>query len=199
MRIVWQVFLYVIAAVLGAFGALLCAEAVTEETVGPGVGAALLLLIAVLIVSRVMAGDSRTPEISPGMAARAAELGLMPAAARPSPTVPPTIGSEPAWISGLNFDLHIDYRDFEGAATRRRVTVRSLEGHVANSGAVALDCFHGFCHLRNETRTFRLNRVTAAADEDGVVIPDLAAWMLDPANQRRKAQRHGRAKRTNPP
>lgn len=66
----------------------------------------------------------------------------------------------------------IKYRDVNGTATQRQVDISSY----TPDGQTGL--FIGHCHLRDERRTFRFDRVKSAVDaETGEVIPDLQSYL----------------------
>lgn len=68
--------------------------------------------------------------------------------------------------------LELDYRDGEGRRTKRRITTRSYD-HSLHGGLII-----AHCHLRQATRTFRMERVLGAVDTDtGEVVEDLMAHL----------------------
>jgi len=72
----------------------------------------------------------------------------------------------------LKLNLLIDYRNGEGVPTRRRITTRSFDSGRFEGLIIA------HCHLRNATRTFRIDRVEAAVDTDtGEVIESLREYL----------------------
>lgn len=82
-------------------------------------------------------------------------------------------------------DIEMTYTDAAGETTRRRVTVESFSG-PSEAGAIRMDRFTGHCHLRDGSRTFRLDRVREAAEaETGEIITDLTAWLLERKSRRR--------------
>lgn len=72
--------------------------------------------------------------------------------------------------------IRIQYRDGAGRESERDITVRCIDA----SGRAGLLLAH--CHLRGETRSFRLDRVKSACDRDGVVIEDLYEYLMDRAS-----------------
>lgn len=54
----------------------------------------------------------------------------------------------------LRLELEFSYMNAEGEASRRRVSVRAVKAF--NHGA----WIRGYCHLRNEDRTFRIDRMS---------------------------------------
>lgn len=80
------------------------------------------------------------------------------------------------------FDAVISYRTNDGAVTERRVTVLQAgrpPGAEAEPGPILLN---GFCHLRREARTFRLENVLSAHDpETGETATDHRRWLLQKA------------------
>jgi hypothetical protein len=59
-------------------------------------------------------------------------------------------GRDHPWMGKM---IEFDYRDYEGGATRRRVTVGSV---FESDGKQYIQ---GHCHLRDGTRNFRLDRI----------------------------------------
>lgn len=75
-------------------------------------------------------------------------------------------------------DVDLAYEDAYGGRTQRRVT-------LANYSSDGAGYVVGFCHLRGEARTFRLDRVQSAIDiATGEVIPNLGGWL---------ARQHGKS------
>lgn len=60
----------------------------------------------------------------------------------------------------------IEYRDSQGAESCRRITLREIAAKNAPEGPWYLHCM---CHERRALRTFRLDRIAAVIDLDGVV------------------------------
>lgn len=83
----------------------------------------------------------------------------------------------PVHIGALDDDLNLTYRDGAGNLTARRLTVRAADGHQTESGAIEIETISCYCHLRHMARTFRLDRAISVADEDGVVIDNIGAWI----------------------
>lgn len=84
-------------------------------------------------------------------------------------------------------DIEIVYVSGGGTETTRRVTVESY-GVPISAADGRPDILSGRCHLREELRTFRVDRVQSAVElVDGEVIADLGAWLLE-----RKARRRPR-------
>lgn len=69
----------------------------------------------------------------------------------------------------------IDYIDTEGKVTRRAVTIQS----VGSKGIFPM--MEAFCHLRNQTRSFRIDRIQSIITRDGEVI-DPARYFLEALN-----------------
>lgn len=71
-----------------------------------------------------------------------------------------------------NARVHLSYVDANANATQRHVTVRRFDPS-SPTGLIL-----GHCHLRNETRTFRMDRIKRAVDSDtGEVVHDLRAHL----------------------
>lgn len=78
--------------------------------------------------------------------------------------------SDPKPVGGL---LKLKYEDAEGRVTEREVQVRECD--TTNPAGYLT----GHCRLRNEFRTFRMDRIKRAIDmETGEVLDDLPAWAL---------------------
>lgn len=72
----------------------------------------------------------------------------------------------------INANLHIDYRDVARQETTRRISVTSFSD-VKGAGLIK-----SYCHLRKEARTFRIDRVIAAADMDtGELVEDVRSHL----------------------
>jgi predicted DNA-binding transcriptional regulator YafY len=67
--------------------------------------------------------------------------------------------------------IMIDYRDTLGIEMVRLVSVQEIR--VTKTGVPLLICF---CHARKEVRTFRIDRVCAVADGDGIVQEPMSAF-----------------------
>jgi hypothetical protein len=66
-------------------------------------------------------------------------------------------------------NLRIGYRDYHGKDTTRTVSIRQMGALSGNFLVI------GHCHLRNESRTFRIDRVRSCIDVDtGEVVTDVA-------------------------
>lgn len=73
----------------------------------------------------------------------------------------------------ISANLHLRYRDGAGAETERNVTVRQF-GPMDNAFLLI-----GHCHLRDETRTFRTDRILGCVDTDtGEVVENVAQFLL---------------------
>jgi hypothetical protein len=69
--------------------------------------------------------------------------------------------------------LDMNYVDGKGQSTKRKVDIRQFDGQLYDG------IMMGHCHLRNETRTFRFDRVESAVDTGtGEIIKDIRAYML---------------------
>lgn len=67
--------------------------------------------------------------------------------------------------------LKLNYRDAQGAVTER--IVQAKECDTANAQGYLI----GFCEMRDDIRTFRLDRIVRATDMDtGEIIGDMLAW-----------------------
>lgn len=59
-------------------------------------------------------------------------------------------------------DIEMEYADFYGEVTTRRVLVTSLDGTaITDAGLVSIERFAGHCMLRNSQRNFVLDRILA--------------------------------------
>lgn len=65
----------------------------------------------------------------------------------------------------------LEYRDFNGTKSLRQVDVQ--QSLRKDDGTIYLK---GFCHLRNEERTFRVDGIVSVATTDGEVL-DLRQWL----------------------
>lgn len=72
--------------------------------------------------------------------------------------------------------LRISYRDGEGRETERDISVRCIDA----SDRAGLILAH--CHLRDDTRSFRMGRIFRACDASGAPVPDVYAYLLDRAS-----------------
>jgi hypothetical protein len=89
--------------------------------------------------------------------------------------LPPLVELEPGQIElteGQSFV--IQYRDASGAFSTRSITVWALR--CAKDGVPILVAK---CHLRNATRYFRIDRIEAIADYDGVVIEPIDRFLRE--------------------
>ncbi len=78
--------------------------------------------------------------------------------------------SDPKPVGGL---LKLKYEDAEGKVTDREVQVRECD--TTNPGGYLI----GICQLRNDFRTFRIDRVKRAVDiETGEVLDNIPAWAM---------------------
>jgi tellurite resistance protein len=66
----------------------------------------------------------------------------------------------------------IEYRDSRGSASRRRITVWSVQ-----PGAGGTPCLYARCHERAADRSFRCDRITAIITGDGEVLSDVRAFL----------------------
>lgn len=85
--------------------------------------------------------------------------------------------SDPVLARNLSIVLWLEYVDVKGEPTERKITVRQVHGYP---GPTRLTITHvtGFCHLRRDFRTFRVDRIKVAADGlTGEVIDDADAWL----------------------
>ncbi len=63
------------------------------------------------------------------------------------------------------------YTDFHGEPTERQVDIETCDPNSQNG------YFTGFCHLKNEVRTFKISRVRACVDLDtGELISDFSEF-----------------------
>lgn len=69
----------------------------------------------------------------------------------------------------VHAQMHLDYISGSGESSQREVTVRDYDG----------SCYlRGTCHLRNEWRTFRIDRIQRCTDtETGEVIADIPKYL----------------------
>ena len=74
-------------------------------------------------------------------------------------------------------------RHAQGAPSTRVITIIRIHGFTSDqTGQDVLTYIAGWCHLRNEWRNFRLDRVVSLADPDtGEVFPSPAAWLAEKA------------------
>lgn len=94
---------------------------------------------------------------------------------KPAPPAPPATGQRRRNgnpVAGIQIELQ--YQDFAGDCTRRVVSVQGFSrSRRGQSG-----CLEAFCHLRQEQRTFRFDRIRQAVDmETGEVLQDLEAFL----------------------
>ena len=68
----------------------------------------------------------------------------------------------------------IQYRDAVGQFSTRSITVWAIR-----TNAQGIPSLIAKCHLRNETRAFRLDRIEAIADYDGVLIEPMDEFIRD--------------------
>jgi len=83
----------------------------------------------------------------------------------------------PVSLSGLNVKMSIVYGEHDDPEVRP-ITLNGATGYRGADGAITLDEMQAYCHLHHRPCTFRVDRIVSTADGDGVVIPDLAAWVL---------------------
>lgn len=75
----------------------------------------------------------------------------------------------------VNAKLQITYSDAKGQLTKRTITVSEYDGSAY---------LEGFCELRNEPRTFRIDRIQEAIDaESGEVITSVPQHLLNKYKQ----------------
>lgn len=99
---------------------------------------------------------------------------------KPVPPVPPaapTTGQHrPHGNPVAGIQIEIEYQDFAGDCTRRVVSVQGF----SKSRRGAPGYLEAFCYLRQEPRTFRLDRIVQAVDmETGEILEDLEAFLSD--------------------
>lgn len=81
----------------------------------------------------------------------------------------------PEWVTGeetisIKVTIKIKYEDGGGVVTERVVDVKKYNHYQ--------ECFWGFCHLRNENRTFRTDRVKEVVDvETGEIVSGLKRFL----------------------
>lgn len=79
---------------------------------------------------------------------------------------------ELGWAEGQTFI--ICYEDSNGHKSERRITVRNLRLNAENTPLLV-----AWCHERNATRTFRIDRVTAVINRDGEIIEHPAPFFVE--------------------
>ena len=119
----------------------------------------------------------------------------------PAPPVTTQTQADELIAEGLALRVFIHYADAKGGETRRDVTVQRMIGHRTQAGGMQVSAFEGRCHLRNQQRSFRMDRVLHLADGTTGEVPTRPdAWMLaaatDPATPR--AMPKPRARRRKP-
>lgn len=72
----------------------------------------------------------------------------------------------------------IDYEDYQGSRTRRWVTIHSFTAEE-QPGEGVVGYVEAFCDLRRDVRTFRLDRILAVIDDDGVVHDDAVGYLSE--------------------
>lgn len=82
-------------------------------------------------------------------------------------------GGEIGYAEGQTF--MIEYVDGAGKRSRRRITV----WHIEKSGRDQVPALYAKCHERNAMRMFRVDRIAARIDYDGVVHEDVPAFLSD--------------------
>lgn len=83
----------------------------------------------------------------------------------------------PVSLSDLNVKMNIVYSEHDDPEVHP-ITLNGATGYREADGAITLDELQAYCHLHHGPCTFRVDRIVSAADDDGVVIPDLTAWVL---------------------
>ncbi len=70
-------------------------------------------------------------------------------------------------------EFQLKYRDGNGSETQRKVSVRNFDrNHLGGM-------FIGHCHLRNATRTFRVDRVIGCIDIDsGEIVENISDYLM---------------------
>lgn len=96
----------------------------------------------------------------------ARHLQTVRSADRPAPDV--RTGAAPSFT--------IDYEDWEGRRTRRRVTLQRLTVDV-DEWDNRVGMILAWCHLREDERHFRIDRIQAVIDDDGVVHDDPVRYL----------------------
>lgn len=82
-------------------------------------------------------------------------------------------GGEIGYAEGQTF--MIEYVDSQGRRSRRRITV----WHIEASGRDKVPALYAKCHERNAMRLFRVDRIAACIDYDGVVHEDVPAYLSE--------------------
>ena len=158
----------------------------------------------------VLEDEARTPRRSAEDALRETTFARAPVAAPPGkptepppfePPAPPAPNRSPApptpnellypgtekfgniLSSRLRLTALMQHEDAQGAPSTRVITIIRIHGLTSDqTGQDVLTCIPGWCHLRNEWRNFRLDRVVSLADPDtGEVFPSPAAWLAEKA------------------
>ena len=70
----------------------------------------------------------------------------------------------------------IEYRDWEGYPTRRRITIRRVTVDV-DEWDNRVGMILAWCHLREDERHFRIDRIQAVIDDDGEVHTDPVRYL----------------------
>ena len=99
--------------------------------------------------------------------------------APPVAALPRASGANPAPVTlaaGLSQPFYLRYNDGRGVVTVRTLVVLEAFG---NRPGGAITHLRGFCQLRRGIRTFRRERIVAAADPDtGELIEDIDVFLL---------------------
>lgn len=91
--------------------------------------------------------------------------------------------------SGIAMPLAIRYEDASGRETERSIIAQQVTGWRQDDGPVQPEYVRAFCTLRNDIRTFRLDGILEAIDEEtGEVLPDVTRALLDRRMERRSIQ-----------
>lgn len=80
-------------------------------------------------------------------------------------------------MTGISVNLFLHYRDAFGAETERVVTAHELHGYAAAAIFVPV-LIVGHCHLRDDIRSFRVDRALSIADpRTGELVDDLMDYV----------------------
>lgn len=80
-------------------------------------------------------------------------------------------------IVGRSDLLLIEYVDGAGASSSREVLPLSLEGEDTSPTRFEPSYLEAFCHLRNDHRTFRLDRIRSIGSATTGEMLDLPTWL----------------------
>lgn len=74
------------------------------------------------------------------------------------------------WENEAGIPINIDYADFNGRQSRRKVIIHSVSLKKTQNKKKPYLYLQAYCELRKEPRTFRLDKISSFYDDKGEII-----------------------------